>query len=574
VKNSKLDNNIITADTETVLIDGIHTPYLISFYDGKISESIFNKDPDKLVKDFIDKLFIKNYNNKIVYLHNFAGFDVYFIFKHLIKYTKVKPLIHDGQFISIEAKYKNIKLIFRDSYKHLPTSLEKLANSFGAENKGIFPYYLKDLNYKGTYPDYKYFDPNKISIEEYDNYLKNFGNKIWSFEDESIKYCEQDCRSLHQIISKYNELFFKNFGFNIHKYPTLPSLAFANYRTNFMKDENIASITGRVSKEIRLSYTGGALDMYIPKPLKGIKIHAYDVNALYPFVMRTFEYPVGNPTYFRGNIFINKDNPFGFFYCKINAPDSLKHPILQTHYKTKDGMRTVSPLGKFESWFFSEELYNAEKYGYKFEILRGYLFENDYIFKDYVDILYKMRLQYPKSHPLNFLAKLYLNSLYGRFGMKDIFDDIVNFEKNDNELYEKNNNILDLFDIGSYIICKLKKPIEDILNKEDYNNINIAIASAVTSYARIHMSQFKNNPNLPNLYYTDTDSAYFDDPLPESFISNTILGKMKLEGIYDKAIFLAPKLYALENTKNGESIIKIKGLNKESIKKIILLLIY
>jgi len=60
VKNSKLDNNIITADTETVLIDGIHTPYLISFYDGKISESIFNKDPDKLVKDFIDKLFIKN----------------------------------------------------------------------------------------------------------------------------------------------------------------------------------------------------------------------------------------------------------------------------------------------------------------------------------------------------------------------------------------------------------------------------------------------------------------------------------------------------------------------------------
>ena len=32
---------------------------------------------------------------------------------------------------------------------------------------------------------------------------------------------------------------------------------------------------------------------------------------------------------------------------------------------------------------------------------------------------------------------------------------------------------------------------------------NIAIASAITAYARIHMSQFKNNSNLPNLYYTD-----------------------------------------------------------------------
>jgi len=81
------------------------------------------------------------------------------------------------------------------------------------------------------------------------------------------------------------------------------------------------------------------------------------------------------------------------------------------------------------------------------------------------------------------------------------------------------------------------------------------------------MSQFKNNPNLPNLYYTDTDSTYFDGPLPDHLVSSTDLGKMKLEGIFDKALFLAPKLYALENTKNGESIIKIKGLTKESIQK-------
>ncbi len=79
------------------------------------------------------------------------------------------------------------------------------------------------------------------------------------------------------------------------------------------------------------------------------------------------------------------------------------------------------------------------------------------------------------------------------------------------------------------------------------------------------MSQFKNNPNFPNLYYTDTDSTYFDGPLPDHLVSSTELGKMKLEGIYDKALFLAPKLYALKN--NEEEIIKIKGLTKESIQK-------
>jgi hypothetical protein len=44
------------------------------------------------------------------------------------------------------------------------------------------------------------------------------------------------------------------------------------------------------------------------------------------------------------------------------------------------------------------------------------------------------------------------------------------------------------------------------------------------------------------------------------------LGALKLEGVYDKALFLAPKVYALEDSITGESIIKIKGLTKKSIK--------
>jgi len=83
------------------------------------------------------------------------------------------------------------------------------------------------------------------------------------------------------------------------------------------------------------------------------------------------------------------------------------------------------------------------------------------------------------------------------------------------------------------------------------------------------MSQFKVPKFMSkydyNLYYSDTDSIYIDRPLPEKFISNTRLGDLKLEGIYDKAIFLAPKVYALKN--NNEEIIKIKGLSQESIWK-------
>ena len=45
-------------------------------------------------------------------------------------------------------------------------------------------------------------------------------------------------------------------------------------------------------------YTGGSVDVY--KPI-GENIYRYDVNSLYPYVMREFPMPVGNITYFEGS---------------------------------------------------------------------------------------------------------------------------------------------------------------------------------------------------------------------------------------------------------------------------------
>ena len=44
-------------------------------------------------------------------------------------------------------------------------------------------------------------------------------------------------------------------------------------------------------------------------------------------------------------------------------------------------------------------------------------------------------------------------------------------------------------------------------------------------------------------------------------VSNTGLGKLKLEGIYKQAIFLAPKCYVLKDL-NGKITYKVKGLMK------------
>jgi hypothetical protein len=136
---------------------------------------------------------------------------------------------------------------------------------------------------------------------------------------------------------------FSLFGVDIQKYPTLSSLAFAIFRTKFMLKENIPQLTGKIAENIRLSYTGGSVDMYIPE---GKNIYCYDVNALYPSQMLANDMPVGLPSYFEGDITTIDPNALGFCYCKIKAPDNLKHPILQTHVKTSGGLRTISPIGK------------------------------------------------------------------------------------------------------------------------------------------------------------------------------------------------------------------------------------
>ena len=97
---------------------------------------------------------------------------------------------------------------------------------------------------------------------------------------------------------------------------------------------------------------------------------------------------------------------------------------------------------------------------------------------------------------------------------------------------------------------------EDLFHGSD---TSVAIASAITAGARIHMSIFKNNPDF-NLYYTDTDSVVIDQELPESMIGQN-LGQLKLEHTIDRAVFLAPKVYGLV-TAEGVEVIKIKGLSK------------
>jgi DNA polymerase type B, organellar and viral len=566
-----LKNKFLTLDIETFIKDGKMISYIISIYDGNKVFSYYLTDFENheiMLITAIKGIMIKEYDNYQVYIHNMSRFDAIFLLKILVNLGECKPIIHNDEIISITFMLNGYVVTFKDSLKILIKSLRDLGHSFNVDiQKSIFPYNFvneNNLDYIGPIPDFKYFDG--ISSLDYNCYIENYN--IWNLKEESIRYCEIDCVSLYQIIVKFNELIFEKFKINIHKYPTLSSLAFAIYRTLFMINNSIPQLSGQIANDIRQGYTGGAVDMYIPIPPEGVKLYGYDVNSLYPYTMKEFDMPVGNPVLFKGDIRDGDLNAFGFFYYKIETPNNLEHPIIQTHVKTDSGIRTIAPLGSWYDILFSKEIDNAIKYGYKFEVLWGYKFERKNIFKDYVDTLYQLRLKYPKTDPLNYIAKLLMNSLYGRFGMIDLFPDITIFDNNKsylNFINQHSDDIIDEIELGEKVLIKHRSDLKDQQNmlygNLETHNTNIAIASAITAYARIHMSQFKNNDNF-NLYYSDTDSIYTDKALPEFLVNNKILGMMKLEHIINKAIFLAPKVYYLE-TENGKVIYKVKGLSHD-----------
>ena len=90
ISKTKVDkvvyNRILTMDFETILINNIHTPYLLTWYDGNISKSYFIKDLNKenlennifeMVKNAMDDICIDYYRKHIIYMHNFSWRNAY-----------------------------------------------------------------------------------------------------------------------------------------------------------------------------------------------------------------------------------------------------------------------------------------------------------------------------------------------------------------------------------------------------------------------------------------------------------------------------------------------------------------
>ena len=143
------------------------------------------------------------------------------------------------------------------------------------------------------------------------------------------------------MLVKFNQLIFDKFQLNINKSLTLSSLAMTIFKVHYMEENSIFQLLGKVEEDIRESYTGGAVDVFIPHNFNpkiynynypkeqlnrlqeaGIAnetLYYYDVNSLYPFCMLQ-DLPVGRPIAFDGDIRAIEPEATGFLlknYLKL-----------------------------------------------------------------------------------------------------------------------------------------------------------------------------------------------------------------------------------------------------------------
>jgi hypothetical protein len=178
---------------------------------------------------------------------------------------------------------------------------------------------------------------------------------------------------------------------------------------------------------------------------------------------------------------------------------------------------------------------------------------------------------------------MHLNQLYGIFGRKHDLLETINIYTEDLEefiatrvikaIVPVNDKIITLLmhkNIKDQLILDLNSEL-DINLKNSYSLVlkeaNVAISSAVTAYARIHMISFKTDGSC---VYTDTDSVFSCNKLNGNFIGSELgLMKDELNGLSIKeGYFLGIKKYGYKYIdKNNNLVTKstFAGIEKNSL---------
>ena len=466
------------------------------------------------IKDWF--IFIKE-KCDVIYFHNlkFDGtYIVDYLLKHGYEYSEedksytFSALVTDvGLWYMITIVLPEKKIVIYDSLKKIPLSVRNMAKSYN------LPCSKREIDYNADRPE------GYIPTEKEVDYVKR---------DTEIV-----ARALKIMLSE---------GM---KSMTAASCALYEYKSTVNFEQKFATKFYQQHYEVerfcRKSYFGG-VSWVNPDIKEKIVKHGlvYDYNSMYPSVMLNYPYPVGKPIRFYGE---SKDGYLFIARCKVNViKKSGKIPTL----RYPDQHKWIEDEYNGEMILTSVDIETAKiNYYGEIEILDGYEWKGEKgIFDNYIK--HWRQVKETNTGGKRQIAKLMLNSLYGKFGTSPIKNRkqpllVENIVKWKTSVYEEGK-----------VLC-------------------VPVASFITAYARKELTEGAEN-SKGIVCYCDTDSLhiYSDGKKAAGFngkVHKKEFGCWKLENRVVRAKFLRQKTY-IEETPTGKLLIAACGCPVESKKYI------
>ena len=346
--------------------------------------------------------------------------------------------------------------------------------------------------------------------------------------DLYYKYLSHDVVSLYEVCKAFEKYL------GIDFFPiTIASLSLYLFRRKFLK-HYLFKPRDKVDEFISKAYAGGRVECFRSGHYP--KVYDYDINSLYPAMMRTAKFPFGTPI--RALKFV--EDLTGVYQVRFRQDDRTIPPVLWEKDKI-DGLVFVY---EGEGHFFDAELRLAKEKGVVFEVIKGYVWTRSLpLFKEFVDHYYKLRME-NKDNALGYACKLILNSLYGKFAQREKKSTIKRLSGEElKEAILDDNTQVKLYnpEHGLYEITRDRRITHRIIN----------LSAQITSMARAKLGR-EIFAHAGTIVYCDTDSIHLTEPLPSKVISQR-LGDWKLED-EGEGIYTGRKQYYI----NGR--IRFKGM--------------
>ena len=573
------------------------------------------------------------------YAHNLKGYDGRLLLDYLesIDLGPCSLLQRGDKVLSMSIRHPEDEkkyIAFKDSLLHIAAPLSAIPKMFGLDTrvvkKGMFPYLFntpENQNYVGPVPDKRYFEPDMMSEEKRAEFLtwhrNKRRNKRYDLQEELRKYCKNDVLILKLGLLEYSKVC-SEYG---HRDPlrdmTIAQYTYNVYRENNMPDNTLYYLDKSQVDFARRSLHGGKTDirwLFYEQSEEdkndGAGLRYVDIQSLYPTVQFYDEMPTGQPETYR---FDDHNQPpiemllnfFGFIECDIHPARYLHHPLL-CDYRDKKLMAHLYPLKKvvITSAEFGVAIREAGykcTYVYRIDVYKP----NSNLFKDFIRNWLKLKIvsgkcpfqrddessfltyqkeletrlgiqlsreDFKENTSLRTLAKMVLNSLWGKFGQRDVLVKTKVLETSADLLKyheRKRHGLVEERYSRCFGTCKqLKKYVQT----QGISTKNVAVAAFVTAHARIRLWR-ELNRLWDRVYYHDTDSIiYYYNPKKDwyNIPEGSFLGDWESEtgaSLIHSFVGLAPKTYAyryIDETGKECEVVKAKGFStstKQGIEK-------